>query len=359
MTTQPPLPEDPSEVTPEWLTGALRERFPDVSVSSVEILEIHHGTNSNARVRVGCEGAGALPETCFLKLPPLDPARREQIHRTGMGRREARFYRHLADRVPMRVPTPYVAQLDEATGAFVLLIEDLTASGCAFPDPFDGVTYGQASMAMRDYALLHVPYEDESYRRRQAGWVERMPRGTDFGPSMLQYGLDHHRDRLADGFAEMAELYIAQQAELEALWDRGSQTLLQGDSHIGNLFLDSGRPGFLDWGLIQLGTPMRDVGYFITMALTPENRRRHERELIQEYLEARVEAGGVPIEFEDAWLLHRVHAAYAVPAACPLVLFPERVEPDHARLSAAFLERSQRVVEDLDVREALREFAGI
>lgn len=364
MTTRPALPEDPADVTPEWLTQALRERFPDAEVRSVDVLEIHHGTNSNARIRVDYqgpseEGPSALPETYFLKLPPLDPERREQINRTGMGRREALFYRHLADRVPMRVPTPYVARLDEASGAFVLLIEDLTATACAFPDPVDGLSYEQARRAMHDYAGLHVPYEDESLRSQEAGWVERMPRGTDFGPSMLQYGLDHHRDRIADGFAEMAELYIARQPEIEALWDRGRTTVLQGDSHIGNLFLDGDRPGFLDWGLIQLGTPMRDVGYFITMALSPENRRRYERQLIQDYLEARQQLAGDAIPFEEAWMLHRVHASYAVPAACPLVLFPQDIEPAHARLSAAFLERSQRVVEDLDVRGALREFAGI
>ena len=59
------------------------------------------------------------------------------------------------------------------------------------------------------------------------------------------------------------------------------------------------------------------------MTLSPENRRQHQRALIELYLEQRRQLGAEPIAFEDAWLLYRVHAAYAVPAACPLVLFPE------------------------------------
>ena len=350
---------EPAEITPAWLGEALRERFPDASVASVEVLEIHHGTNSNARLRVTYDTACALPETFFLKLPPLDPARREAINRTGMGRREALFYQTLAERVPMRVPHPYVARCDEASGAFVVLIEDLASTGCTFPDVVAALSFEQASQAMRDYAARHVRYADEARRASEAGWVERMPGGSDFGTTMLQYGLDHHRDRLTDAFAELSTLYIERQSALEEAWDRGSVTVLQGDSHIGNLFEDGGRPGFLDWGLIQLGTPLRDVGYFLIMALSPANRRKHERELIEHYLAARREAGGEPITFDDAWRLYRVHASYAVPAACPLVLFPEDEPAANARLAAAFLERAECAIEDLDARGALREVAGI
>jgi aminoglycoside phosphotransferase (APT) family kinase protein len=123
--------------------------------------------------------------------------------------------------------------------------------------------------------------------------------------------------------------------------------------------LDGERASFLDWGLIQLGNPMRDVGYFITMALSPENRRSHERALIERYLEARREAGGSELSFDEAWRLHPVHAAYAVPAACPLVLFPEDQTEENARLAEAFLERSMSVAEHLDIRTSLRESAGL
>ena len=353
-----PLPSDPSEVTPDWLSQALSERFPGTRVREVEVLEIHHGTNSNARLGVTYDEGPGLPETFFLKMLPLDPERRATIEQTGMGRREALFYRHLADDVPMRVPRPYVAQLDESDGSFVLLLEDLDASDCTLADPATGIDVQQAAAAMSDYAALHVRFAEEAARREHAGWVTHMDANSDMGIWMLQYGLDHHRDKLRDGYAEMAQLYIDRRPELDEVWLRGPTTVLQGDSHVGNLFLDAGRVGFLDWGLIQLGTPMRDVGYFITMALSPEDRRAHERELIRRYLAARTEAGGDTFDFDEAWLLHRVHAAYAAPASCPLVLFPEDEPEENKTLSRSFLERSQCVIEDLDPRGALREFAG-
>lgn len=357
MSNPAALPASPADVTPEWLSSALAERSPGTRVAHVEVLEIHQGTNANARLGVTYEGDVQLPSSFFLKMLPLDPERRETINQTGMGRREALFYRTLADRVPIRVPQPYVAKLDASDGSFLLLLEDLVPSECRLADPTTGITPEQAMRAMSDYAALHVRFEDEAVRHAEAGWVDFLGRESDMGIWMLQYGLDHHRDKLRDGFAEMAELYIAHRAELDEIWSRGPITLLQGDSHVGNLFVDGERVGFLDWGLIQLGTPMRDVGYFITMSLSPENRRLHERDLIARYLEARVEVGGAAFDFDEAWLLHRVHAAYAAPAACPLVLFPENEPIENKPLSRSFLERAQCVIEDLDPRAALREFA--
>jgi thiamine kinase-like enzyme len=212
---------------------------------------------------------------------------------------------------------------------------------------------------MSDYAKLHVRYEDKVRRRSEAGWVEFMPGGSKYGTSMLQLALDHHRDRITDAFADLAALYIERQADLEAVWTGEPVTVLHGDGHVGNLFVDGGRPGLLDWGLIQLGTPIRDVGFFITMALSPANRRAHERDLMTRYLEARLEAGGTAIAFDDAWLTHRVLASYAVPAACTAVLSPDHDKPEGGSLALAFLERAECVIDDLDARGALREVAGI
>ncbi len=48
--------------------------------------------------------AGRSATTLFVKLLPLDPARRDAVAATGMGPREARFYRELAPTLAMRVP---------------------------------------------------------------------------------------------------------------------------------------------------------------------------------------------------------------------------------------------------------------
>jgi aminoglycoside phosphotransferase (APT) family kinase protein len=180
----------------------------------------------------------------------------------------------------------------------------------------------------------------------------------DYGERMLRYGLDNHRGRIRDAFAEIAELYIARRAELQALWVEGPRTVIHGDPHLGNLFDDHGRVGFLDWGIVSVSTPMRDVGYFLTMAMDPGERRAHERDLLRHYLEVREVLGGSPIDGDEAWFRHRLHAAYTVPASCQVVTFPDDITEERRAFADAFLERSQSCVEDLDALGALRE-AGI
>ena len=121
---------------------------------------------------------------------------------------------------------------------------------------------------------------------------------------MLRYGLDNHRDRLSDAFAETAEIYIEHSGELVSLWANGPgpATVVHGDPHIGNLFDDRGRTGFLDWGVINVTTPLRDASYFINMAMQIEDRAaRHERDRLRHYLAARKALGGEPIVWDEAW----------------------------------------------------------
>jgi aminoglycoside phosphotransferase (APT) family kinase protein len=61
-------------------------------------------------------------------------------------------------------------------------------------------------------------------------------------------------------------------------------TDVHGDPHIGNTYLlPSGEVGFLDWQVARRGNWSLDLGYFLQGALTLEDRRRSERDLLAEY----------------------------------------------------------------------------
>ncbi|WP_420639555.1 phosphotransferase [Candidatus Poriferisocius sp.] len=355
------LPSHPEAITPDWLNEQLSQRHPGAVVTAVEVLAVHAGTNANARLGLTYHGDPGLPATMFAKLPPLDPDRRAQINQTGMGRREALFYQRLAHRVPMETLTPYVAAFDDDTGAFVLLLEDLENSAKSLPDPIAGVSVDYAATAMDHFGELHARYESADRRAAEADWVPPANRGgSDYGARLLRYGLDHHRDKLSDAFAEISELYIHHTTALHRLWVPGEiggpATLLQGDGHIGNLFVtESGGPGFLDWGLVNVGAPMRDVSYFLNMSLDPADRRRCDRDLIGRYLDARTTHGAQPISYDDAWLAHRIHAAYTVPASCQVVTFPDDASEGRRRFAAAFLARAEAALADLDPLPLLRD----
>jgi aminoglycoside phosphotransferase (APT) family kinase protein len=353
------IPTTADQIDPGWLTDALSARHPGACVSSVELLERHEVTNSHAKLRVAYDEPAGAPEMLFCKLLPNEPGRREAIAATGMGLKEARFYDELAPHLEMRVPAVHVARFDEGDGAFVLLMEDLAATGCSVSDGTQGVPLDSAARALEDLAQLHVRFEDRALRERLAGWVPEPGPSSDYGSERLRYGLDHHRDRLSDAFAELAELYIEQRDALHALWHPGPETVIHGDTHIGNLFQDGARTGFLDWGIITVSTPLRDMSYFLTMALAIEDRRANERELIRHYLDVRKALGGREICFDEAWKEHRIQAAYNVPASCQVVTFPEDASPRRRVFADAFLARAQASLEDLEVRQALRKYANL
>ncbi|HUP72335.1 MAG TPA: phosphotransferase [Acidimicrobiales bacterium] len=357
--TDDPLPASADAIEPAWLSSALTPRFPGVRVQAVEILERHEVTNSHARLRIHYDNAAGAPSIMFAKLPPSDPARRETIAKTNMGRREALFYATLASTLTLRVPDAYVALHDERDGSFLLLLEDLVTTGAAVSDGTWGIAPEPAARALDELAEMHVRFADPARREALAPWVPRASHGSSYGATMLRYGLDHHRDRLSDDFAAVAEIYIDRSDALHALWQEGPATVIHGDPHIGNLFDDHGRAGFLDWGIINVSTPMRDVSYFLNMAMSIEDRRRHERDLLRHYLERRVAAGGSEITFDDAWHAHRIHAAYTVPASCQVVTFPDNATPRRRVFADAFLARAEAALADLEVRSVLRQTAGL
>jgi hypothetical protein len=95
------------------------------------------------------------------------------------------------------------------------------------------------------------------------------------------------------------------------------------------------------------------------MAMSIEDRREHERPLLRHYLEVQRAKGGPEIDFDSAWTSHRLHAAYGVPACCQIVTFPENASAARRVFAAAFLARAEAALEDLEVRDVLRQVGGL
>lgn len=360
-----PVPASATAIDAEWLSRILNPRYPGVRVESVAIADQAEVTNSHAWLDVRYASAqdaaeSGAPRSIFCKLLPNDPLRRTAIAQTQMGLREAKFYERLGSQLSMRIPRVYgVCFEEEGEGAFAILLENIVEAGCTVSSGPESPSRDSAAQALEDLAELHVRFEDPARRTSEASWVTGPSPPSDYGSMRLQEGLDHHRDKLSVAFAEMSEVYIEKQAALHALWSEGPKTVIHGDLHIGNLFDDQGRVGFLDWGLVVVGTPIRDVSYFLSMSLSIEDRRAHERDLLRHYLEVRGALGGKEISFDEAWKTHRLQASYLAPAACQVVTFPEDVTPRRKKFASAFLARAEAAIEDLESRSALREYAGI
>src|SRR5436190_20057946 len=131
LVSEAPLPATAADIDAAWLTTALAERYPCVRVAGVEVAWTAEATNAHARLRIVYDEPAGAPAAVFCKLPPRDSYRREHIIESGMGRKEAYFYRDLAPSLQMRTPVVHFTGYDESDGTFLLMVEDLGATGCA------------------------------------------------------------------------------------------------------------------------------------------------------------------------------------------------------------------------------------
>jgi hypothetical protein len=342
------LPVHKEDLTSGWLSEVLGAEVVDVKVLGHAV-----ATNQRVRIALGYATPDEGPSSLFVKLAPLDSAHREMIGASGMSEREASFYADIAPSIDLRVPGAYFASSSD-DGSFAILLEDLTAAGCAFSDGSWGVTADAAAVALEELARFHAHFEDPAVRAAAAPWLGiARPQQTEMAAQLMRTVLDQNADVLTPSYVAIGELFVDHHARLEELWNAGPQTYIHGDPHIGNVFLDHGRVGFVDWGLSRVSTHIRDVSYFLTMAVDPADRHQSERDLFRTYLDALRTAGGAEISFDAAWSVHRVQAAYTVVATF-LAFMPSYAGPDAQALGVALRSRCERAIDDLDVVEALQ-----
>lgn len=169
------IPASADAIDAEWLEQALAPRHPGVRVRAVRVTARQQWTNAHAWLAVDYHEPAGAPPTLFCKLLPAD-ARRAAIAATGMGLREALFYQRLAPLLPLRVPRSHAVLMDPAGGEFLMLLEDLVASGCSVSDGPTGIAPAAAARALEDLAGLHVRFEEPASR------AHRLRRGMAAAP---------------------------------------------------------------------------------------------------------------------------------------------------------------------------------
>lgn len=323
------LPTDVSDLTPAWFSRVLEREVTEVSL-------LEHTSGTTGRARVALQGAADVPPTVFVKLAPPDERQRKLVDMTGMGVAEARFYRDLAPEIPLRVPDVWFA--DTADDLYVMVLEDLTASGCRFPTTSDADIATRARDIVEQLAALHASYWDSG--RFQPGedleWLTT--RGVSAGGggrTFIKQALERLGDEMGPSFRRIAEIYIARAEDIGQLWSEGTGTLVHGDPHLGNLFVDASdedRTGFLDWAVVCRAPGIRDVAYVLCNSVPPDVRERHERALVERYCEL-LAASGVSLAATDAWEQYRLFAVYSWVAAAATAGMGSKWQPLDVGLS--------------------------
>lgn len=311
MTVALVVPGDWDEITPDWMTAALAAASPGAVVDTLTVLMRDDGTNRRARLGITYrEGTG--PATVFIK--GVDPDHRELIKMTSGLFHEPRLFASGIE-VPLEHPRVYASVIDEGAEDFVLVMEDLAGRGADPRDALRPLTADEAASGVRGLARMHGRYWGERLLDPALSWVEPFEPwdGMQWAP------LPAAQAKLAaDTPAEVATMSI--ERLVEGIWKpyirsltRAPQTLLHGDPHIGNTYvLPDGRLGFLDWQVLRRGNWSLDLGYFLQGALTTEDRRRHERDLLAEYRDGLgLPAGELP-GADEIWLRYRASVAHGL-----------------------------------------------
>jgi hypothetical protein len=323
-------------------------------VSAVEVLDAHSGTTG--RARIGLTGSADLPDSVFVKLQPFSAEQRSFLRKVGLGVAEARLYEAVGDELPVRIPRVWHVACDPSDGAFVMVLEDLTASGCRFPMPTDGDMLDVAASAMDELALLHA-----TYRGRDLSWLtppdgmRRKPTDGELAARrthFIQLALDQFGDEMGSAFRALAELYIARSGDVITLFNEGEHTLIHGDDHSGNLFVDAGRTGFYDWAVASRAPGVRDVAYFLCNSLPVATRRAEEDSLLARYRDG-LAVNGWYLDEQTAVDQYRLFSVYSWIAAVSTAAMGSQWQP--FEVAHAAMVTTTQAVEDLDVVGLLRE----
>lgn len=291
-----PIADRPDQLTPAWLTDALRTAGHlqvDSRVATVDMQPIGTGQMCDSmRVRVAFDGETDLPDTFVAKFPSTDASSVAAGKLMRAYEKEVRFYQHLAHSLPVNSPAMYLADIDVDSGSFVLLLED--RSPAVQGDQIAGTTPEVARLAVAELVQLHAPrWGDDSLE--SFDWMARATRDQrDLLSSMLptlwqeflaRYGgaVEAHLRRAGGFFVE----HIANYLDADVI----GTGITHSDYRLDNLLFAPGvfagtteeRPTVVDWQTVAYGCAPYDVSYFLGSSVEPPIRREIEWELLAEY----------------------------------------------------------------------------
>ncbi len=290
------FPLHPPEVTPEWLTDALRQ---DGCIREARVVSLTYDVigagvgflGQIARITpaydVTEEGA---PRTVIGKFPGANEDARQMAAMYGFYACEVNAYRHLTPHVAIRTPRCYYSAISDDATTFFLLLEDLGADG-RMGDQVAGCSADDARLAVRELAKLHASWWDDP-RLAEMDWL---PLGTTLGRMSMSQAYPVSWQICLDQFGHL--LTQAQRDALPTLnerlllmmddFDTTPLTIMHADYRLDNMFF--GHPGgpyefaVIDWQITNKGWALYDVAYFLGTNLDPALRRAEEMGLLREY----------------------------------------------------------------------------
>lgn len=293
---------------PRWLSQALHGYSGGREVVAVETVEVLRTMATKARFTVRFAGDDAVHAFCLKAFLDVENPATQGGATTVL---EADFYTRVAPHVAVRVPSLITAAIDRSAPLGLIIMRDLISEGARFCTALEAFTADEAAQSLEQIAELHAGkalLERYDWIQPRAGQLAR----SGFMPAeVLQGLLDGPRGRNLSPAVRNAARLLAGVGALADRDESREQFLVHGDSHAGNIYRDAqGRPGLIDWQLLQRGGWALDVAYHVNAVLDVDVAATEERRLLAHYLGIMRGKGFAMPDDETAWAQYREAAIY-------------------------------------------------
>lgn len=348
----------PSDITPQWMTDALRNSggLGFGSVSALEYKIIGTGKmGDNARFTLAYEGEqGAAPDSVIIKFPAEDETARAMAGAQGAYYNEVMFYRHLADRTEMRTPAIYANEITDDRLLFITAMEDMAPAEPG--SQLVGESIEHAGLAMGEAAKLAVAfYGDETVGEHDFVMNQVRTDGGEFGQALLQQYwpgfLERFGHDISDECRDFGASYVDAHMTFATRY-KGPRTIAHGDFRSENILFDGDSICTVDWQTTSYASPLTDLAYFMGGSVNTTDRRRWERELVTEYSET-LASLGLELGFDSCWEQYREQAMHGLMITILGASFTEPAERSDAMFLAMIQRHLQHCV-DLDAGAFLK-----
>lgn len=302
------LVSKPDEMTAEWFTAVLgrADILAGGRVESVEIEPFGGGVMTNmARAKLTYAGVSSAPASLLIKFPSYDEGNLEVVRLTGMYELEVHFYRDIAPRLTnMSLPKSYFAQIDEQTGRFTLVLEDLSAITRPGIER-ETLTQEECAAVFAELAKFQASFWNSPVLA-EFEWLDpsRTHRFFDAFPAALDPFLKRFGPDLNSEQVKLFETVMPGAGKWARSWQ--PPTVLQhAEFRSANVLFGTtaGAPPvtIIDFQTVRVGPSGMDPAYFMACSLPTEDRRKMERDVVKDYHHRLLSAGVKDFDWDSCW----------------------------------------------------------
>ncbi|WP_380875934.1 hypothetical protein ACFB49_06620 [Sphingomonas sp. DBB INV C78] len=356
------VPTSYDSITDAWLTDVICDSTPDAAVVAHRLDARDDGSSNRRRIFIDYNEAGqraGLPTTVFCKAAET-LNNRLVLGISGAAQTEVNFYNLVRPRLGIEAPVNVYSRFDPDSYASLIMLQDLGGK-VEFCDDRTVIDWDRATSQATTLARLHSPFYQSPelgsatlpFRTWFKWWRDMMTASPQFAESCdIAFG-DSEALMPARLFKRRAEIWPATDLSI-ARHEVLPHTLIHCDVHLKNWYVTPENVmGLSDWQIISVGHWSRDFVYTMTTALTIEDRRKWEKDLLRFYLDKMEEFGVPKVSEDEAWKNLRQQLMTAL-AFWTITLHPAPGMPDMQpeRTTHEFLRRLYAAIDDHDALDS-------